>query len=855
MAISVGKLHGSPRPEDNDDALGALGTEEREAFNDFYREFVPRVAGYVRRHIHDYELIDEIVQETLLRAYRHGLHFEEGDEHWRWLATVARNLCIDQRALHRNWRESSVEEPETLDLTVYESDPEARVVAAERQEIVARALERLTERERRLLVQKHIEGRRVREMATHEGVHVEALKSALRRARKAFAESYAAVTDRTGVASVFGPVMAAVGLRLRGWRVRLTQTAERVSAVSANIVPTGDALHTAVAGAVVVGLALGPGLGGLVPDGGGSGDGESSPSSEVAWGDDDDAGEPALAASSRASTSARGGPSGGSGFWSSGDGIHGGSGGDNSAPGDGGDSGGGDGGFTPGSPGGSGVDVPTDGPSPAEPEPEPVDLGGEDDVEEPEDTRITDFAYAPASSQGSSSAPEDESDDQDGSASNDGTDTEATSGGEEDSGAEDDEASESEESDRAETSGSDDESESDDDSDAEGTSGDGDAGTQEETGESRGEETSDTDDGWERDDTNDAEPSDDTEASDTENEAGDGDETEGSDNGDQEGEIGGDGEVPEIFAIGEPLPEKAGDCKVQCTVLWHSTDGGATWERLPAKGLEASGIVLAPEYPDDPRLFAYGWLGLMVSSDGGHTFWPAGMTGREGFFGWREATAVPGIGTSGAIAVASRQGRVALHHLDGAVWQPLPVDPAAFEVRGVAESPANSGESGVFVSVVSLSPRNRTFVYFCDGVTCERRYESGMAKYELATIRGPAGSALWAWAWWGTLRSDDGGRSFTRVDAEGGLGSVVDIAGDGTRVFALASGSVFALDDDGGAWSRVGTLPRADRLAVIPGGPLVASHYDRPSEGGFRCSVDDGQTWAPRCPAADPASG
>lgn len=227
MAISVGKLgRSSAGSVGYRVGVDSIGDAEREAFERLYREFLPRVAGYVRRHIHDYELVDEIVQETLLRAYRHGLHLEEGDEHWRWLSTVARNLCIDRRALHRNWRERAVEEPETLDLTVHESDPEAHVVAAERQEIVARALERLSERERRLLVQKHVEGRRVREMASLEGIHVEALKSALRRARAALRESYEEVANGgRGVASMAASATAALARGLRATYHRATGSA------------------------------------------------------------------------------------------------------------------------------------------------------------------------------------------------------------------------------------------------------------------------------------------------------------------------------------------------------------------------------------------------------------------------------------------------------------------------------------------------------------------------------------------------------------------------------------------------------------------------------------------------------
>lgn len=836
MAISVGKLRGSPRPEENADALDGLDTEEREAFNRFYREFVPRVAGYVRRHIHDHELIDEIVQETLLRAYRHSLHLEEGDEHWRWLATVARNLCIDQRALHRNWRESSVEEPETLDLTVYDADPEAHVVAAERQEIVARALERLTERERRLLVQKHIEGRRVREMANHEGVHVEALKSALRRARKAFAESYAAVTDRTGVASVFGPLVAGASLRLRELKARIGAMGDQVTTLAAHATTSSGFLNATTA-AVVASLALGPGLGTLLQEAEAGLDGRGR-SEELTFDGSAAPVTPTLAASSRSADSTLGGSE-----WTPRNGLGG------AAPA----SGSGDGAT-------SSADEPSGDPGPevpggppigaSGPEPEPVDVG-EEEVEEPEDARFSGFAYAPGSEESTASDSDGDSDSREAGASSGAPEREGSADRSGDASA-DEPATGDSGSNQADDSGTSDGSDAPD-----GADGDDSPGTD------RGPADDDV-----PDDEPEGESDEPAESHETHSEDGDGSpDPNANASGAGNGEVTeGDG-VSEVFALGEPLPEKRGECEIQCSVLFRSTDGGTTWQKLPAKGLEADEIRLSPAYPHDPRIFAVGRLGLMVSGDGGHTFWPTATPMVLASGGWRVVFDFwPGFGRDGEdrVVIGGIDGAW-LYYADTGVVERVPTRVA--RVGDVTAVPRHRGEpEGVLIR----GPGN--VVEFCSGVgLCEpvTTVAGPTAFSNLVFIESGAagdrrpdhGGVFLAWGDWGDVatsvrRSDDSGQSFERRGPRVSHLSVYSpnmLYGGSVDWPRVTDGStpkhltLYESHDTGQTWSRVSH-------ARIPGNATSVMESLAPDrwliadyDGGIWCFDTGEASWARRC--------
>ena len=119
----------------------------------------------------------DVVQETLLRAWRHPV-LTDGRPVRGWLHTVARNLVIDQ------WRARQVR-PE-----VPFADPPDRGVAddtdaAVQSWLVADALRRLTPAHRQVLVECYYQGRTVPEAAERIGVPAGTVKSRLHYALRA----------------------------------------------------------------------------------------------------------------------------------------------------------------------------------------------------------------------------------------------------------------------------------------------------------------------------------------------------------------------------------------------------------------------------------------------------------------------------------------------------------------------------------------------------------------------------------------------------------------------------------------------------------------------------------------------
>ena len=63
--------------------------------------YLRTLSGMARRLTHDAALAQDLVQDTLFRAYRFAHQFEPGTNFRAWLVTIMRNLYISQRRKQR----------------------------------------------------------------------------------------------------------------------------------------------------------------------------------------------------------------------------------------------------------------------------------------------------------------------------------------------------------------------------------------------------------------------------------------------------------------------------------------------------------------------------------------------------------------------------------------------------------------------------------------------------------------------------------------------------------------------------------------------------------------------------------
>jgi RNA polymerase sigma-70 factor (ECF subfamily) len=69
---------------------------DQTAYLHFFQYYSPRLRFYVNKHVHDEQIAQEIVQETMTRVWQKAAQFDpQKSSPSTWVYTIARNLCFD----------------------------------------------------------------------------------------------------------------------------------------------------------------------------------------------------------------------------------------------------------------------------------------------------------------------------------------------------------------------------------------------------------------------------------------------------------------------------------------------------------------------------------------------------------------------------------------------------------------------------------------------------------------------------------------------------------------------------------------------------------------------------------------
>ena len=182
---------------------------------------LPDVARFARSLTHDDANADDLVQETMLRAYRAYHTFEPGSDARRWLFTICRNVFLRQRERERRQTDTADDaELETLGAVMGH-------VAAQRDGIddlfdrldlgpaIERALGELPDAFRIAVVLVDVEGQSYEEAAAVAGVPVGTVRSRLFRGRRLLQEKLLSHARDAGFAAPAGPTPRAARPRPR----------------------------------------------------------------------------------------------------------------------------------------------------------------------------------------------------------------------------------------------------------------------------------------------------------------------------------------------------------------------------------------------------------------------------------------------------------------------------------------------------------------------------------------------------------------------------------------------------------------------------------------------------------------
>ncbi|HVQ90514.1 MAG TPA: sigma-70 family RNA polymerase sigma factor [Mycobacteriales bacterium] len=154
--------------------MDAPRTMDEDAFRQVCREHEGALYGYARRLIYgDHQLAQDVVQETLLSAWRHPDKLDNAEMSIRpWLFTVARNLVIDKHRA-RSRRPTEVSDAVLASTPATISDIDAALTSW----TVQQALASLTPEHRAVLGEVYYRGRSIAEAAATLGIPEGTVKS------------------------------------------------------------------------------------------------------------------------------------------------------------------------------------------------------------------------------------------------------------------------------------------------------------------------------------------------------------------------------------------------------------------------------------------------------------------------------------------------------------------------------------------------------------------------------------------------------------------------------------------------------------------------------------------------------
>ena len=158
------------------------------AFESLIRKYHPQVHAHVLQKIDDFQIAEDIVQETFLQVYQKLDTLEDPKLFPKWLYVIVNRRCIAWLRRNRIQTESL----EEIDISEIETEAYSRYVAAEhakttaeaQRDLVQKLLAKLKARDREVITLHYFEEMTSSEIGAFLGVSENTVKSRIRRARQ-----------------------------------------------------------------------------------------------------------------------------------------------------------------------------------------------------------------------------------------------------------------------------------------------------------------------------------------------------------------------------------------------------------------------------------------------------------------------------------------------------------------------------------------------------------------------------------------------------------------------------------------------------------------------------------------------
>ena len=183
------------------DLVVAARAGDDAAFEELYRRYQPRIAGFVRGMLHDDARAEDVSQEAFLSALRRMRATDSEINFKPWIYQIARNAAIDSYRRTSHAVEVSMDADDGLRasdrhrLVGLNGGPDSALIAKERLTHLQGAFDELSDVHTRVLVMRELEGLSYREIGQKLDLTRPAVESALFRARRRLESEYSELSE------------------------------------------------------------------------------------------------------------------------------------------------------------------------------------------------------------------------------------------------------------------------------------------------------------------------------------------------------------------------------------------------------------------------------------------------------------------------------------------------------------------------------------------------------------------------------------------------------------------------------------------------------------------------------------
>ncbi len=171
------------------------------AFDLLVRKYQHRIAALIGRYIADWSEVQDVAQETFIRAYRAIGNFRGDAQFYTWLHRIAVNTAKNHLVAHR--RRPPTDDIEISDAEQFDSGirlrdsdtPERELMRQQMEQTVMRAVEALPEELRVAITLREVDGLSYEDIATRMGCPIGTVRSRIFRAREAIDQELKPLMD------------------------------------------------------------------------------------------------------------------------------------------------------------------------------------------------------------------------------------------------------------------------------------------------------------------------------------------------------------------------------------------------------------------------------------------------------------------------------------------------------------------------------------------------------------------------------------------------------------------------------------------------------------------------------------